>query len=123
MSTGGPSLSTQSADLHICISSRIAISQFSGVVNSKAVGIEAAPTAKGLVITTKNSKQPANAIKATKNTATIKKGGGRRASGLVSNVVAKRGYRSDLTQGTYLSFDIAGSRTSIGSKAKGSSGG
>ncbi|EST09118.1 Ribosomal protein L28e [Kalmanozyma brasiliensis GHG001] len=72
--------------------------KYSGVVNAKAVGISPSKNGKGLEITTKNGKQGTNAIKAVLNTATIKKGGGRRASGLVSNVVAKRGYRSDLTR-------------------------
>lgn len=79
-------------------------SQYSGVVNAKAVGIEAAKTGKGVILTTKNSKQGAGAIKKTTNSATLKKGGGRRASGIVSNVVAKRGYRADLTRGTFFDY-------------------
>ena len=55
------------------------------------------------MITTKNSKKAPSAIKATKNASTIKKGGGRRTAGVVSNVVAKKGYRADLTRGTYQS--------------------
>ncbi|SPO23970.1 related to 60S ribosomal protein L28 [Ustilago trichophora] len=72
--------------------------KYSGVVNTKAVGIEAAKSGKGIVLTTKNSKKAPSAIKATKNATTIKKGGGRRAAGVVSNVVAKKGYRADLTK-------------------------
>ncbi|TKY88565.1 hypothetical protein EX895_002554 [Sporisorium graminicola] len=72
--------------------------KYSGVVNSKAVGIEAPKSGKGVVLTTKNAKQGSSAIKATKNTTTIKRGGGRRTAGVVSNVVAKKGYRADLTR-------------------------
>lgn len=75
--------------------------QYSGVVNTKAVGIEAAKSGKGIVLTTKNSKKAPSAIKATKSATTIKKGGGRRATGVISNVVAKKGYRADLTKGRF----------------------
>ncbi len=77
--------------------------QYSGVVNAKAVGIEAAKSGKGIVLTTKNSKKTPFSIKSTNNASTIKKGGSRRAAGVVSNVVAKKGYRADLTKGK---FDI-----------------
>ncbi|KIS67140.1 uncharacterized protein UMAG_11561 [Mycosarcoma maydis] len=72
--------------------------KYSGLVNAKAVGIEAAKSGKGVVITTKNAKQSSSAIKKTVNVATLKKGGGRRTAGAVSNVVAKKGYRADLTR-------------------------
>ncbi|ETS65387.1 hypothetical protein PaG_00121 [Moesziomyces aphidis] len=72
--------------------------KYSGVVNAKAVGIEAAKSGKGIVLTTKNSKKTPFSIKSTKNASTIKKGGSRRAAGVVSNVVAKKGYRADLTK-------------------------
>ncbi|SPC64783.1 related to 60S ribosomal protein L28 [Ustilago sp. UG-2017b] len=72
--------------------------KYSGVVNSKAVGIEPAQSGKGVVLTTKNSKKTPFSIKGIKNTSTIKKGGSRRAAGVVSNVVAKKGYRADLTK-------------------------
>ncbi|KAJ1025878.1 hypothetical protein NDA16_002504 [Ustilago loliicola] len=72
--------------------------KYSGLVNSKAVGLEAPKSGKGVVLTTKNSKKTPFSIKSTKNTTTIKKGGSRRAAGVVSNVVAKKGYRADLTK-------------------------
>ncbi|CCF50164.1 hypothetical protein NDA11_000787 [Ustilago hordei] len=72
--------------------------KYSGLVNSKAVGIEPAQSGKGVVLTTKNSKKTPFSIRGTKNTSTIKKGGSRRAAGVVSNIVAKKGYRADLTK-------------------------
>ncbi|GAC95867.1 60S ribosomal protein L28 [Pseudozyma hubeiensis SY62] len=72
--------------------------KYSGVVNAKAVGLEAPKSGKGVVLTTKNGKQTSSAIKKTLNTTTLKKGGGRRTAGAVSNVVAKKGYRADLTR-------------------------
>ncbi|PWY98965.1 ribosomal protein L28e [Testicularia cyperi] len=72
--------------------------KFSGLVNSKAVSIEAAPAGKGIVVTTKNSKKTPASIKGTQNSSTIKKGGSRRAAGVVSNIVAKKNYRADLTK-------------------------
>ncbi|SPO49083.1 related to 60S ribosomal protein L28 [Moesziomyces antarcticus] len=72
--------------------------KYSGVVNAKAVGIEATKSGKGIVLTTKNSKKTPFSIKSTNNASTIKKGGSRRAAGVVSNVVAKKGYRADLTK-------------------------
>lgn len=73
--------------------------KYSGLVNAKSVAVEAPASGKGVVITTKNSKKGPQAVKSSKNVSSIKKGGGRRTAGVVSNIVAKRNYRSDLTKG------------------------
>ncbi|KDN47963.1 ribosomal protein L28 [Tilletiaria anomala UBC 951] len=73
--------------------------KYSGLINDKAVGVEAAPSGRGIVLTTKKSKIASNAVKGTRNVNIIV-GGSRRAAGKVSNVVGKRGYRSDLVKDT-----------------------
>lgn len=75
--------------------------KYSGLVNAKSVAVDAPASGKGVVITTRNNKKGPNAIKSSKNTSSIKKGGGRRTAGVVSNIVAKRNYRSDLTKGKH----------------------
>lgn len=74
--------------------------------NAKAVGIQPAPSGKGIVITTKNTKVAPNKIKSSRNVQTIKVGGSRRAAGAVANIVGKRGYRSDLLK-SELEFTIS----------------
>lgn len=71
-------------------------SQYSGIVNDKAVGVEAAPSGRGVVVSTKKTKAPSNKVAGTRNNYTISKGGSRRAAGVTANIVAKNGYRPDL---------------------------
>ncbi len=52
---------------------------YSSRVNDKAVAIEAAPSGKGVVVSTKKSKVPTNAVAGTLNSTTIGRGGSRRA--------------------------------------------
>ncbi|KAK0527871.1 hypothetical protein OC834_001760 [Tilletia horrida] len=70
--------------------------KYSTTTNAKAVGIEAAP--RGLVLTTRKSKAAPGTIKGAHTVTTIKKGGSRRSAGVISNTVAKKGYRRDLAQ-------------------------
>ncbi|PWN53747.1 ribosomal protein L28e [Violaceomyces palustris] len=72
--------------------------KYSGLVNVKAVGVEAAPSGRGVVISTRKSKASPYAIKGSRSVQTIKKGGSRRAAGVVASIVGKKGYRSDLTK-------------------------
>lgn len=76
----------------------LACLQHSGLVNDKAVGVEAAPSGRGVVVSTKknSSKTPSNKVSGTRSIYTIKKGGSRRAAKAVANIVGKNGYRPDL---------------------------
>lgn len=72
-------------------------SQYSALTQKKAIGVEAAPGGRGVVITTKKSKAAPGAIKATRTSTVLKKGGSRRAAGVLANTAS--GYRSDVTKG------------------------
>ncbi|CAO1615733.1 unnamed protein product [Parajaminaea phylloscopi] len=69
---------------------------YSGIVNDKAVGIEAAPAGRGVVVSTRKTKSAPNKIAGTRSEYVIKKGGSRRTAGKVASIVAKNGYRPDL---------------------------
>lgn len=75
-----------------------------GWVNDKAVGVDAAKSGKGVIVTTKKSKVGGNKISGSKSIQNINKGGSRRTAGAVANIVAKRGYRADLLKGEYFTF-------------------
>lgn len=70
--------------------------QYSGIVNDKSVGIEAAPKGRGVVVSTRKTKSAPNQVANTRSEYVVKKGGSRRAAGKVANIVAKNGYRPDL---------------------------
>ncbi|PWN26319.1 ribosomal protein L28e, partial [Jaminaea rosea] len=69
---------------------------YSGIVNDKSVGIEAAPKGRGVVVSTRKTKSAPNQVANTRSEYVVKKGGSRRAAGKVANIVAKNGYRPDL---------------------------
>lgn len=70
-----------------------------GWVNDKSVGIDAAKSGKGIVITTKKNKAASNKIAGARSVQQINRGGSRRSAGAVANIVGKRGYRADLLKG------------------------
>ena len=84
-----------------------------GWVNDKSVGVEAAPSGKGIVISTKKDKLATNKIAGSRNTQTIKRGGSRRAAGAVANIVGKKGYRSDLLKGECVQSSQIGQSTAL----------
>ncbi|KAK9763308.1 hypothetical protein K7432_010139 [Basidiobolus ranarum] len=69
--------------------------KYSGLANSKVVGVTAAPSGKGVVLTTK--KQSISASKPSKSfQKTTVAGSSRRAAKVIVNSTARSGYRADL---------------------------
>ncbi|ORX89535.1 ribosomal protein L28 [Basidiobolus meristosporus CBS 931.73] len=69
--------------------------KYSGLANNKVVGVTAAPSGKGVVLTTK--KQSVSATKPSKSfQKTSVSGSSRRAAKVIVNSTARSGYRADL---------------------------